>query len=315
MGQPCCSPCAESNFESQYDIDDEQRSYKSSSSESEYRYIDEFEYVTDESSAQTEISTLSNIHSDIDHWFLTVSNYLRQCTKKYNISIPSDLRNTIIRYYSPWLLTTVKLTMEEKLILHSTIQSVTINRQKYWKSIYRGSVHGFGYHDFWSKCNNVKNIVFIIQTSADRIFGGYTSKGFKVDKQKKHITDMNAFLFVLVNGKAKVFFVQTKQDALYFQPGCLFNFGEQGYDLSIIANCDRKWSISKTINGSYGLPTSCKPFGTKFKVKEMEVYELSGDNHDNDGMLCTLRMDGGPIHFGAQTSLKIMVNDIPWKIV
>ena len=50
-----------------------------------------------------------------------------------------------------------------------------IGPYKKFKLIYKGSRDGFNVKDFNSKCDYVGETVSIIQTTQDRVFGGYTN--------------------------------------------------------------------------------------------------------------------------------------------
>eukprot|EP00483_Globobulimina_turgida_P011544 UN11566 len=69
-----------------------------------------------------------------------------------------------------------------------------------WDLIYQATKHGFDANSFWNKCNNISNVIVVIETATTGhyVFGGYTSTGLIKYKQTyKQTKDGNAFLYSL----------------------------------------------------------------------------------------------------------------------
>ena len=66
-----------------------------------------------------------------------------------------------------------------------------------WKLIYRLSDDGFGFNLWRKKCEKISNVLVIIHTKKDYVFGGYTSKGWQQDAKStnQYTEDHKAFMF------------------------------------------------------------------------------------------------------------------------
>jgi hypothetical protein len=52
------------------------------------------------------------------------------------------------------------------------------NKNTNFKLIYKGTIDGFQAQDFHYKCDFVTNTLTLIETSNNRVFGGYTSRNW-----------------------------------------------------------------------------------------------------------------------------------------
>ena len=70
-----------------------------------------------------------------------------------------------------------------------------------WKLLYRGSEHGFTSNNFASKCDYKQNIIVIIETTKNMVFGGYTSIGFsRDDYHRGYGKDKDVFIYSIRSG-------------------------------------------------------------------------------------------------------------------
>ena len=73
-------------------------------------------------------------------------------------------------------------------------------------------------NNFYEKTKNNKNLMFIIKTTKNNIFGGYTQAGFNLENNIKslNIYDSNAFVFSIDNMKVKIFNLSDSNNACIF---------------------------------------------------------------------------------------------------
>ena len=83
-------------------------------------------------------------------------------------------------------------------------------------------------YEFYKKSNNIKNLLFLIKTSSNKLFGGFTQIGFKLNKNEKFSSynDSNAFIFSL--DKMKIFdLVEKNNDCIFCSNESLPQFKDQ----------------------------------------------------------------------------------------
>ena len=85
------------------------------------------------------------------------------------------------------------------------------NKIKYSKLIYRATRDGDSYDNFFNKCNEINNIVLLIKSNNNSIFGGLTRVGFKKVNSNKYKDDL-AFVFSL--DKKKIYPIKKGKDAI-----------------------------------------------------------------------------------------------------
>ena len=67
--------------------------------------------------------------------------------------------------------------------------------------IYKRTRDGYAANDFTDRVNGKKNILCIIHTDSDNVFGGYTQKGFNKNGDTEDTKDLKAFLFSIRSSK------------------------------------------------------------------------------------------------------------------
>ena len=81
------------------------------------------------------------------------------------------------------------------------------------KLLYRGSRDGDRTKTCHSLCDNKPNILIIMRSDTNLIFGGYSKIGFKINKRGEYKKDNNSFLFsVNLN---KIYILVYKVEKLY----------------------------------------------------------------------------------------------------
>ncbi len=115
----------------------------------------------------------------------------------------------------------IDLILKESLIIKDKSEIELLNnyilktqnkKTKNIKRIFSSKIDGDNITKFQNKCYYQKNILFIIQTSKNKRFGGYTSEYFEKNKSyKKH--DNYSFLFNL--NEKKIYGVTNKKNFYY----------------------------------------------------------------------------------------------------
>jgi hypothetical protein len=123
---------------------------------------------------------------------------------------------------------------------HDLVDLCQFGCDKKWTLLYRGSEDGFSASDFHRKCDGKACTLTVIKSNGSSIFGGYTEA--KWDQTDRWLSDPNAFLFSLVNGKQepiRLAISRGKEDkAIVSTPnhGPVFGGGIVGYDIIIRDN-------------------------------------------------------------------------------
>ncbi len=184
-----------------------------------------------------------------------------------------------------------------------------------WKLLYRSSEHDYTSKSFHEYCDNKGPTLVVIKSSEGWIFGGYTTRSWKVvhpDEYSsiissciifsidKYKDDDEAFIFTLknANGVEPTRYMKRKESkyAIYCDP----NYGPRfGYDnIYIVNNCNKENSCWINNNGKEGY--ECHPEyknslfvntagpnkGNKFSVLDYEVFGIDYENKENINKLC-----------------------------
>ena len=144
--------------------------------------------------------------------------------------------------------------------------------------LYMSSDDGASSYMFHEKCDGKKNLLIIIQTDANNIFGGFTKKSFDSKKVNKK-ADRNSFLFNL--NKLKIYKgIVGRKNGNYIEPGILSQkkFGPSFLNdaifmgknlLSDIGHVGEK-QCGYDINIDYEINNGDK----YFRAKEVEIYQI-----------------------------------------
>lgn len=157
-----------------------------------------------------------------------------------------------------------------------------------WQSIFWASRDGFGAKDFHYHCDNKPNLLVIIKSENDCIFGGFTEIGWNPSNKN----DPNAFLFSLINSQNKPFkimYLTNSYNSIYYDSfaGPIFGFclsydsigfQKKGYEL-YIANDSNSNSTSCSIPQNIFLSNynnknvNILSGSEYFKVADLEVFQ------------------------------------------
>ena len=138
---------------------------------------------------------------------------------KYNHIIENDLlKSTIVtkKDQIELLIDSIEFANKTRNIEEEEAESNTISKINL---LYMGTDDGASSYMFHQKCDGKKNLLIIIQTDANNIFGGFTKKSFDSKKVNKKV-DRNSFLFNL--NKLKIYKgIVGRKNGMYLEPGIL----------------------------------------------------------------------------------------------
>ena len=141
------------------------------------------------------------------------------------------------------------------------------------KLIYRATRDGDSYDNFFNKCNGINNIVLLIKSNNNSIFGGFTKVGFKKVSDKKYKDDL-AFVFSF--DKKKIYPIIKGKDAIRCCDCCCPQFCDNTiylYKNFLSQNNNFVNSINDNYEGftiDYELNNGTK----NFTVIELEVHQI-----------------------------------------
>lgn len=183
-----------------------------------------------------------------------VNGYIRHQNKSWKINIPKEINEIIYLFYKIMIDSKI-LTEEENFTLCEMILEKLQSKALSTSLIYRATENGFGYDDFWNKCENINPALVIIQTTKDKVCGGYTSVGFRKDKGR-YYKDEDAFIYSIrtndSNYPPKIFPVSNEQKAMSFCNGYLCCWSNSGIWLQ--ENCNKP-NTNSGISGLNYVPT------------------------------------------------------------
>jgi len=151
-----------------------------------------------------------------------------------------------------------------------------------WRLVYRGSLNGFGAHDFHSKCDGIPNTMTVIKTTHSFIFGGFASVPF--DSMGHSKLDKHAFIFSLVNQDNKPVKMKFDPENGSYSIQCFSTFGPTfggGYDFHVADGSNKNIASFSNLGNSYKHPIyapnseEAKSFlagSHNFQIDEIEIY-------------------------------------------
>ena len=175
----------------------------------------------DENKLNSIINDCINIENNIKEITVIKSNIKNINDNKIKIKFYPDEENKL----EPFL-ETIKLFgkvgnnifLEESIIFTSNDNYDFIfkeieknNKIKCSKLIYRATRDGDSYDNFFNKCNEINNIVLLIKSNNNSIFGGFTKVGFKKASNSKYKDDL-AFVFSF--DKKMIYPIKKGKDAI-----------------------------------------------------------------------------------------------------
>jgi hypothetical protein len=172
----------------------------------------------------------------------------------------------------------LKVGLESRLSSSILDSSSDITMVKQWISLqplslsllYRGSRDGYDAVNFHKKVDNTNQTVTLVETTAGKIFGGYSDQEWNDTSGYKD--SENAFVFSITN-KEK-YPIKDPSKAIYCSSLYLSTFGE-GHDFIIQDHCHFKQSASCFLSyNSKGKSEFALSGTSRFMVKDIEVFSV-----------------------------------------
>ena len=143
------------------------------------------------------------------------------------------------------------------------------------KLLYRGSRDGDKTKTCHQLCDNKQNVLIIMQSDTNYIFGGYSKIGFKINNNCEYLIDNNSFLFS-INMKKIYSAVKNKKVISHIRESYGLCFCDSLAFLDNFMNNNNNEIFSDIKSCFNGLKDNYEMNGgkKKFKIKELEVYQI-----------------------------------------
>ena len=233
------------------------------------------------SSDLKDVAYISQRHKDIVYGF--IKDVFKSFPSDNSYYTPDGLISSICLLYYFTRINSKILTVKESSAFINLLEkeSKFNNLGNYkWNLIYRLSDDGFSFNIFREKCHELKNIVAIIHSDTNNVFGGYLSVGWqKYEDYFAYQKDPNAFLFLIRSSKdypMELFNVKEKEDCyiscVHDEEVCIFG---GGWDICIAQDCAVD-NYSYTRGHNFGVPNEGYLNGDKkcFFAKDIECFQL-----------------------------------------
>eukprot|EP01084_Bolivina_argentea_P259494 437841_1 len=216
------------------------------------------------------VSTIHQKYKD------TVFGFIVETEQNNGYVIAERIKHLILLFYYNNIDSSI-LTDSEQIKLLSLFETNGKSLDQEWNLLYRSSRDGIGLIPFKEKCDNHSNIVCLVESECNNVFGGFTSIGWD-DTGTNHIWGYNyddkAFLFSIRSSKKYKPYLVTPRypfQAIRTQMRtyCIFGSSELWlYENWVDTNNSRAFNAFP-VNDYYLL-------GGKFKAKviNVEVFEL-----------------------------------------
>ena len=201
-----------------------------------------------------------------------------------NQQIPEAVQCIVLLFYARHLDSEILTDAETKTLLDlfEKHDKFTELGNFYYDRIFHGLEDGFRAQTFVEKCHNHPNILVIIHTKDENVFGFYTSKGWEgeLSPALKHAHDKKLFLFLIrsTNPKYKPLIASSRING--WRRGLASYHGYFCYLsdclwLSNECNCKGYSKVTDCVK-YYGLPTDSYLNADKpvFNVADLEVFQL-----------------------------------------
>ena len=169
----------------------------------------------------------------------------------------------------------IKTNQEINLILTSIIPNFvrnSKNKKSKFEMIYNSSYDGDKIKNLHKICDNITNLLLILETQEGYRFGGFTKIGFY--SHNEDVIDNDLFLFSL--DEMKIYNIKRGCKAMGNVGGC-YLFGNKNYSLYIADRFIRNYSrIAKNYNIFDGMKDDYELNGGKesFIIKKLEVFKI-----------------------------------------
>ena len=147
------------------------------------------------------------------------------------------------------------------------------NNIKDIKLIYRATRDGDSIDNFFNKCNEVQNIILLVKSDNNAIFGGFTKIGFKKSDDTK-FKDNAAFVFSLDN--QKIYYVKKDLDAIRCCDCCCPQFCDNTIYLNenFLSSKDNFVNPIKDNYEGFSSDYELNKGTQNFKVVDLEIYQI-----------------------------------------
>eukprot|EP01083_Nonionella_stella_P313502 1125654_1 len=133
--------------------------------------------------------------------------FLRNMERILNLAIPDLIQHLCLFYYYDLIDSSILTDSEKEQFLSLLEQHNKFDAlgNYSWHLLYRANTNELDNHAFYNQCHGVKNIVCLIRTQRDDVFGGYTAIGWPkwhINLQNcSAIRDEKVFLFSVRSSK------------------------------------------------------------------------------------------------------------------
>eukprot|EP00484_Ammonia_sp_Unknown_P020803 CAMPEP_0197026320 /NCGR_PEP_ID=MMETSP1384-20130603/6434_1 /TAXON_ID=29189 /ORGANISM="Ammonia sp." /LENGTH=198 /DNA_ID=CAMNT_0042454963 /DNA_START=70 /DNA_END=666 /DNA_ORIENTATION=+ len=162
-----------------------------------------------------------------------------------------------------------------------------LNNRPRLQLLYRGSAHKFDSGAFYKLCADKPNLICLVHSADNHVFGGYTRKGWRCLRGEqdtvRYNTDDEAFLFCQKASQFEAFHIQQSESrhATASIASYMCAFGEDGQDLCLATHCDanrESWIAFDHLGSSYHISSAYGSYLNNghnwYRVKEVEVFQL-----------------------------------------
>ena len=169
------------------------------------------------------------------------------------------------------------LSEDEKLQLKQLLIENNYNMNMEWDLLYRGTDNDFSTEKWQKACTNKENVIMIVESEQNNVFGGFSITGWKYakDVEAQYGSDERAFLFLLRSqkrNKPQLFPIKADDEHIKNATASVIDalggFGNAGHDLGIMdPNSSQYFMKESWVNN-----------------KEETDYDVPGNQYLNDGV-------------------------------
>ena len=245
------------------------------------------------STALKQIKHINQSKKDIVFGYIRESQQLLPKNNAYYTIVPL-IKYLCILYYQHYIDSTILSDHDKNVFIdlldkHNKFNDLGDNYS--WNLICKASDYKFRAKKIKEKVYSYKNLVIIIQSQRNNIFGGYTATGWP-NRGDEYLRDPKAFLFsIKSNGfDAQIFNIKKRyaEYATYRHTNedYMFMFGKMGrIDLHVCDKCNNSKTYKNRFGKGYAYDIKEKDCLNGdidyFFVREIEIFELKTTNHKN----------------------------------
>ena len=207
---------------------------------------------------------------------MLVDGYIREIEQSLNETIIATEINKICFqfYFLQFILDSIILTKDEKLKLFELFIDHKLDNMVNWKLLFRASDDSFDETVCHNKCENNSNILWIIHSETDNVFGAFTKQKWITTVSYNWKEDNDAFLYLLrstQNYPSQSFEVKKALEAVSFHKDHLFHIGR--LDLTTLP-CSKSGINRTGSHVAYHVPKHGYLNGDEygFELKDLEIF-------------------------------------------